>query len=136
MENNVEVNQQHHSVIQNKSLYVSNFIFKRSPNISDNDLSFKLGTKKKYLGNSEAEISLNCTLSNENKDFELFVEITGVFSVVGDTNVNDNIINYEKNILAIIFPFLRSQIAVLTSQPDFTPIVLPVININALEFDE
>lgn len=37
-----------------------------------------------------------------------------------------------KNTMAILFPFLRSQVTLMTAQPDMVPIVLPLININAL----
>lgn len=32
------------------------------------------------------------------------------------------------NTVAIMFPFFRSQVTLLTSQPGMTPIVLPAIN--------
>ena len=37
-----------------------------------------------------------------------------------------------KNTMAILFPYLRAQATLMTSQPDMEPVVLPVININAL----
>ena len=43
--------------------------------------------------------------------------------------------NFEQlkpNAVAIMFPFLRSQISLLTTQPDMIPVVLPAININKL----
>lgn len=40
------------------------------------------------------------------------------------------------NTIAILFPYLRSQLTLLTSQPEFEPIILPIMNINALMNDE
>ncbi|MGM9517294.1 protein-export chaperone SecB [Acidaminococcus timonensis] len=37
-----------------------------------------------------------------------------------------------KNALAIMFPYLRSQVTLITTQPNFKPIILPVVNINQL----
>ena len=34
--------------------------------------------------------------------------------------------------MAILLPYLRAQITIMTSQPDVEPVVLPAININAL----
>ena len=41
----------------------------------------------------------------------------------------------KKNTVAIMFPFIRSQISLLTTQPGLIPIVMPPININALVDD-
>lgn len=38
----------------------------------------------------------------------------------------------QKNTVAILFPYLRSEVTLITAQPDFIPIVIPPININAL----
>ena len=37
-----------------------------------------------------------------------------------------------KNTVAILFPYLRSQVTLMTAQPDIEPVVIPAININAL----
>ena len=37
-----------------------------------------------------------------------------------------------KNAVAILFPYLRSQVTRMTAQPDIEPVVIPAININAL----
>ena len=41
----------------------------------------------------------------------------------------------KKNTVAIMFPFIRSQVSILTTQPGMIPIVMPPININALVED-
>lgn len=38
----------------------------------------------------------------------------------------------EKNTVAIMFPFLRSQITLITAQPNMPALNLPPLNINAL----
>lgn len=38
----------------------------------------------------------------------------------------------EQNALAILFPYVRSEMTLLTSQPEVEPIVWPVMNINKL----
>ena len=62
------------------------------------------------------------------------VELVGTFAFSNSENVNknlyDNLIN--KNAIAILFPYLRSQVTLITSQPNMTPIILPPININTL----
>jgi preprotein translocase subunit SecB len=34
--------------------------------------------------------------------------------------------------VAILFPFVRSQISLITSQPGMMPVIIPAINVNAL----
>lgn len=70
---------------------------------------------------------------NREDEFEMKLVITGYFQL--DENDPNKQILLEKNAVAILFPFLRSEITLLTTQPDMAPIVLPIVNIAAL-FDE
>ncbi len=47
-----------------------------------------------------------------------------------DTTLKDTLIKY--NTLSILFPYIRSQISLITAQPDLSPIVLPPVNIVAM----
>ena len=38
----------------------------------------------------------------------------------------------ERNTLAIMFPYFRSYVSTLTTQPGMTPIVLPAMNIMTM----
>lgn len=73
-------------------------------------------------------------INDENNALKLSVELVGTFAFSNSENVNknlyDNLIN--KNAIAILFPYLRSQVTLITSQPNMTPIILPPININTL----
>ena len=70
----------------------------------------------------------------ENKEqFYLSIVACGVFGI------DDNLLQgadkeyiLKRNTVAIIFPYIRSQITLLTAQPGMNAIVLPPININAL----
>lgn len=42
----------------------------------------------------------------------------------------------EKNTIAIIFPYIRSYISIITTQPGMPPIVLPAMNIIAMVNDQ
>lgn len=35
------------------------------------------------------------------------------------------------NAIAIMFPYLRSQVTLMTTQPNITPVIIPPININS-----
>ena len=42
---------------------------------------------------------------------------------------------YQKNSVAILMPYLRSEISLLTAQPETETVVLPVFNINRMMDD-
>lgn len=77
---------------------------------------------------------MSVLINDENNALKLSVELVGTFAFSNSENVNknlyDNLIN--KNAIAILFPYLRSQVTLITSQPNMTPIILPPININTL----
>ena len=66
-------------------------------------------------------------LSKEQKDLEVKVVAEAIFIMEDDNEelVGDII---KINTLAIMFPFIRSQVSLLTTQPGMTPVVLPPIN--------
>lgn len=83
--------------------------------------------------NDTREYRVSLRYSGEKRDeYSVCVQITGYFEVVvdGETNTEDQWL--EKNAVAILFPFLRSELTLITTQPETTPIVLPVMNINAM----
>lgn len=80
---------------------------------------------------SEIVVILEVNVSSGSPGFRAEVKMQGVFSISGVQSDKTVDILSEKNTVAILFPFVRSQMAVLTSQPGMEPIVLPAININA-----
>ena len=67
--------------------------------------------------------------------FKLEVSLVGHFSVVGGMTGENSYLT--ENSVAILFPYLRSQITLLTAQPGISPLVIPAINITAfLQADE
>lgn len=55
--------------------------------------------------------------------------------LIKDKRYKNNIergIVVTKNTVAILFPYLRSQVTLMTAQPNIEPVVIPAININAL----
>ena len=71
---------------------------------------------------------------NEDGKYRIEVEISGLFRLSEDSVLGKKIL--ENNTVAILFPYLRSQLTLLSSQPDFEPIILPALNINSLLNEE
>ena len=46
--------------------------------------------------------------------------------------MSDPTINLDSNAIAILYPYIRSIVSVYTSSINVPPLILPVINVNAL----
>ena len=82
---------------------------------------------------SKFRIKINTRVKNKTESVLLNLETIGVFTVDKEgvtDDIGDHLI--KVNTVAIMFPFIRSQISLLTTQPGLEPILLPPININAL----
>ena len=77
------------------------------------------------------EVLLVTTVCDEDK--KVFVRVKGraIFSTQ-----QENMDILEKNTIAIMFPYIRSYISIITTQPGMNPIVLPAMNIVALVNDK
>ena len=58
----------------------------------------------------------------------LFVKMIGYFKLEGDGDIN----RYRNNALAIMYPYIRSLVTGYTANSNVTPLILPVINVNAM----
>lgn len=78
----------------------------------------------KMLGEKQAEYSLN-------------ISLTGFFTFHTEEDLEDKFKKdvIEKNAVAIMMPYLRSQISLITAQPDVDCVVLPPFNINNMLSD-
>lgn len=128
-----EITNQNESIMQLTNLYFKNISFSREKlNIDDNlKIFFDHEIRK---NDNDTDVVLSVLINDENNALKLSVELVGTFAFSNSENVNknlyDNLIN--KNAIAILFPYLRSQVTLITSQPNMTPIILPPININTL----
>lgn len=87
----------------------------------------------KEMDKGAFKVTMNASLFSEQK-YNIEVQISGVFSISEDSALGKKVL--ANNTAAILFPYLRSQLTLLTSQPGFEPVILPVMNINALMKDE
>ena len=121
--------------IQMLDLYFSKFDFKqeRGTDSKEYNTSFQI----EYAINSEDEtkvrVVVDTTVTNEAQSIVLNVQTVGIFKIDKldiDEATYEHLI--KANTVAIIFPFIRSQISLLTTQPGMMPVMIPPININAL----
>ena len=75
-------------------------------------------------------LTLGTHITDRQKDAVVInVSLVGEFIVSADENNFDILRLIKENGVAILFPYLRSELTLLTTQPGFQPIVLPAVNI-------
>ena len=117
-----------------KKIFIEDMSFKRE-NVIEGVIRFSntcIGKTIKKLNDDKYKCSLSLNMSDSSESAKLKIIVSGIFefNLGFDDEQKESIIT--KNTMAILFPYLRAQITIMTSQPDVEPVVLPAININAL----
>lgn len=118
------------SNLQMKNFYFSNCSFAREPVIEDGEYTIDLQKKIETIGEHTYGVALTTTI--EKKDIQIRIEAQAEFLYESEDYAREEAI-INTNTVAIMFPFIRSQATLLTSQPGMTPIVLPPINTQKLK---
>lgn len=113
------------SNLQMKNFYFSNCSFIRGAIVEDGEFNMNLQKEISSIGNHEYRVVLITSVEKEDMKLELIAQADFLYES-DDYSREEAIIN--ANTVAIMFPFIRSQVTLLTSQPGMTPIVLPAIN--------
>lgn len=74
---------------------------------------------------------LNGTKQDE---YHIVISLSGFFKIEGQEKLEDKMVQdlINKNAVAILMPYLRSELTLLTAQPDTDSVVLPPFNINKM----
>ena len=109
-----------------------------------------LSNKKEFETELNIEYDINCVVdkTNDNKvkiDFKVKIvskdELLSLkLNAIGEFQIDSKDLEpsvkefiLKRNTIAIMFPFIRSQISLLTTQPGLQPIMLQPIDVNKLE---
>lgn len=74
-------------------------------------------------------VELNFKLSTS--IFEMSISLEGKFNIICEDALMKERLK-KNNTISILFPYIRSEVTLLTSQPEMTPVIIPPININRL----
>lgn len=123
--------------LQMNQLYFSKFDFAYDGKEEDTDYrtSFQIEYAVNRKDASKFRITIDTSVKNKSESIVLNLQTVGVFTIVNDGDDTNNDIDehlIKVNTVAIMLPFIRSQISLLTAQPGLKPVLLPPININAL----
>lgn len=114
---------------------VDEILFKINPepNLGGEEICLKPNISKQVLQNHEDKskyiVKLCFEINNKNTSnapFELKITLVGRFTLKGEVK-NDTLI--QENTVAILFPYLRSLISIVTLNANISPLLLPIMNI-------
>lgn len=122
------------SVLELKRLVFDYISFKREGFSSDAEFQLKLKSvisKKKYEELYRVELSLE---GQKEGEYKIEIRLFGFFAFDESESIDEKLKNelLAKNAIAILMPYLRSEVSILTAQPGVESVVLPPFNINKL----
>ena len=118
------------SNLQMKNFCFSKVSFVRDKVIKNGELNADIKKNIISIGDHEYNVILTTTIEKDDMNIELVAEAQFLYESE-DYSREESIINI--NTVAIMFPFIRSQVTLLTSQPGMVPIILPPINTQKLK---
>ena len=121
------------SILTLKRRFFEKIEFERKGFKNNNELKFSLQVQ---IGKNKDNIyKVTLVLDGDKKEeYELKISLTGLFEIQNSDALSDNVTQslIDKNAVAILMPYLRSEVTLLTAQPDTDSVVLPAFNINKL----
>lgn len=130
---NVEVKEEYQSVLELKDIYFEKIDFKRPEDLKSK-FSVDIDSKYRKIDGTVFEVKLFCKiLAGDYLTLDLV--LVGIFDNKGsDPEITEEI--NEENTVAIMFPYLRAEVSIITSQPNFPTLNLQPVNINAMMADK
>lgn len=126
------------SVLILKDLFFSEFSFKNDEQekiktINCTHKIYEFITKNR----NEVTVNIETTITSPKTEFLLTLKTVGKFALNTDSAIEESTKMFllTKNTVAIMLPFIRSQVSLITTQPKFTPILLQPLDVNKLSID-
>lgn len=111
-----------------KNIMITEGTFKRSEDsLEDVELQVNVSHNVNQISDREYKIILELSVADPQGKLSVFVKGMAIFETEQKTRAL-----IERNTLAIMFPYFRSYVSTLTTQPGMMPIVLPAMNIIAM----
>lgn len=128
----MEVRSKYESSLVLEKIEIVESTFRKKAELIDGlELGIQVEHSLNKVSDGLFEVLLETTVSDEEEKVFVNVKERAIFSTQQE---NRNIL--EKNTIAIMFPYIRSYISIITTQPGMAPIVLPAMNIVALVNDK
>ena len=126
------------SKLEMLDLYFSAYSFKRNKKQEINsansiETTFKINYAEKKDDRNQVKIEIETIVKDKNECFELNLSTVAFFRLDRD-KIDEKVAEFvlKKNTVAIMMPYIRCQVSLLTTQPGMNPVLLQPIDINAL----
>jgi len=108
--------------------------FKRLGFANENELEYELESS---IAQRKEDNIYRVTLSLKGKKPEEYIfeiSLVGFFAMEADETISEEMREklVTRNTVAILMPYLRSEVSLLTAQPEMECVTLPVFNINRI----
>lgn len=120
------------SVLKLKSMRFAKIEFNRMGDQNDNELKFRIQTnvtRRESDGTYKVSLGL---YGEKEEEYTFMIRIEGLFTFEFGRDERSEELEYElitQNAVAILMPYLRSEVSILTAQPGVECVVLPPFNI-------
>lgn len=118
-----------------QKLVFDKIMFERKGFKTTNDVEFQIEVKIGKASDADNVYKVTLLLRGIKEDeYELNISLTGFFEINRSEEMTpeleETLVN--KNSVAIMMPYLRSELSLLTAQPETDCVVLPPFNINKM----
>lgn len=119
------------SVLSLDKLVFDKIEFKRLGMKNENEIEFNLQITINTKTNEDIYKVTLTLIGNKEKEYSMEIILSGYFSFDNNEELTgeDKKTLINQNAVAIIMPYLRSQVSLLTAQPEVDCVVLPPFNI-------
>lgn len=128
MENNKSIE----SVLKLNKIIFDKIEFNRLGLKNENEFELEIQSNIAQRENSDIYRVTLVLKGKKPEEYTLEISLSGFFSIDFESGLSEELKNtlITKNSIAILMPYLRSQVSLLTAQPEVDCIILPAFNIN------
>ena len=122
------------SVLQLDKIVFDKIEFKRLGFSSEKELELEIQSNITQKQNAEIYRVTLILKGNKPEEYIFEISLTGFFSFEAENAIQEELKNtlVTKNAIAILMPYLRSEVSLLTAQPGIECVVLPAFNVNKI----
>ena len=119
------------ALILDKIEIIESSFRKKDGSLDDLELGVQVDHSLNKIGDDKFELILTTKVADQDEKVCVWVKGRAIFNTH-----QENMSILERNAIAILFPYIRSYISTITTQPGMSPIVLPAMNIVAMVNDK
>lgn len=120
------------SILKLNKVVFDKIEFQRLGFENDNELELEIQSNISQRQDTEIYKVTLILKGKKPEEYTLEISLSGFFSIEADAEMAEDLKNtlVTKNSVAILMPYLRSEVSLLTAQPEVECVVLPAFNIN------